>query len=125
MPVAQLEKEQHDEAAQAEATHASGEPHHAGASAFVVDIAAVAGPAHQNLQARQSKRGASLARAASGMKNTIIFALAGALLGIVAAALIVPPALAWYSIARRPAARRERLRRSCRFPRSSGIRRPI
>jgi hypothetical protein len=31
------------------------------------------------------------------MKTTLILALTGALLGIIAAALIVPPALAWYS----------------------------
>jgi hypothetical protein len=31
------------------------------------------------------------------VKNTVIFMLTGALLGIVAAALIVPPAIAWYA----------------------------
>jgi hypothetical protein len=31
------------------------------------------------------------------MKNALIFALAGALLGIVIASFIVPPALVWYS----------------------------
>ena len=31
------------------------------------------------------------------MKNTIIFALAGAWLGAVIASFLVPPALAWYS----------------------------
>jgi hypothetical protein len=31
------------------------------------------------------------------MKTTLILALIGALLGIIAAAFIVPPALAWYS----------------------------
>lgn len=31
------------------------------------------------------------------MKNILIFVLAGALLGIVAASVIVPPALAWYT----------------------------
>jgi hypothetical protein len=31
------------------------------------------------------------------MKTTLILALTGALLGIIAAALIVPPALAWYT----------------------------
>ena len=31
------------------------------------------------------------------MKNAIIFMLAGTLIGVVAASLIVPPALAWYT----------------------------
>ena len=31
------------------------------------------------------------------MKNTIIFALTGALIGAVIASVLVPPALAWYS----------------------------
>ena len=31
------------------------------------------------------------------MKNTLIFMLAGALLGIVIASFIIPPALVWYS----------------------------
>ncbi|MFI5178579.1 MAG: hypothetical protein ACHQO8_08450 [Vicinamibacterales bacterium] len=31
------------------------------------------------------------------MKNTVIFALSGALLGIVAASFVVPPALSWYT----------------------------
>ena len=31
------------------------------------------------------------------MKNTIIFALTGALIGAVVASVLVPPALAWYS----------------------------
>ena len=31
------------------------------------------------------------------MKTTVIFMLAGALLGIVAASFIVPPAVAWYT----------------------------
>ena len=31
------------------------------------------------------------------MKNTIIFALTGALIGAVIASFLVPPALAWYS----------------------------
>ena len=31
------------------------------------------------------------------MKTTVILVLAGALIGIVAASVIVPPALAWYS----------------------------
>jgi hypothetical protein len=31
------------------------------------------------------------------MKTTLILALTGALLGVIAAAFIVPPALAWYS----------------------------
>jgi hypothetical protein len=31
------------------------------------------------------------------VKNILIFVLAGALLGIVAASVIVPPALAWYT----------------------------
>jgi len=33
----------------------------------------------------------------AGMKNILIFVLAGALLGIVVASLVVPPALAWYT----------------------------
>ena len=31
------------------------------------------------------------------MKNILIFVLAGALLGIIAASVVVPPALAWYT----------------------------
>ena len=31
------------------------------------------------------------------MKNVLIFVLAGALLGIVVASLVVPPALSWYT----------------------------
>ena len=31
------------------------------------------------------------------MKNILLFVLAGALLGIVIASLVVPPALAWYT----------------------------
>ncbi len=31
------------------------------------------------------------------MKNTVIFVLAGALLGIAIASLVVPPALSWYT----------------------------
>jgi hypothetical protein len=31
------------------------------------------------------------------MKNVLIFVLAGALLGILVASLVVPPALAWYT----------------------------
>jgi hypothetical protein len=31
------------------------------------------------------------------MKNVLIFVLAGALLGIVVASVVVPPALAWYT----------------------------
>lgn len=31
------------------------------------------------------------------MKNTVILVLAGALLGVIAASFIVPPALSWYS----------------------------
>ena len=32
-----------------------------------------------------------------GVKNVLIFVLAGALLGIAIASLVVPPALAWYT----------------------------
>lgn len=31
------------------------------------------------------------------MKTTVIFALAGALVGVIVASYVVPPALAWYS----------------------------
>jgi hypothetical protein len=40
--------------------------------------------------------GSGLASSA-GVKNVLIFVLAGALLGIVVASLVVPPALAWYT----------------------------
>jgi hypothetical protein len=44
----------------------------------------------------QSKPGATFALVLA-VKTTIIFVLTGALLGIVAAAFIVPPAIAWYA----------------------------
>ena len=31
------------------------------------------------------------------MKTVLLFALAGALMGVIAASLIVPPALSWYT----------------------------
>src|SRR4051812_16474204 len=34
---------------------------------------------------------------ANGMKTTVILTLVGALIGVVAASFIVPPALAWYT----------------------------